>query len=86
MKYITVVVLCIIFSLAAMISGVWGLFFNTAHIFKAQDRLLAAMLGWDGKETVSRECGKSECRFCKIICKLLHKFLEPNHCEKEGAK
>ena len=81
--YITIVVLYILFSLAAIVSGLWGLVFNTANVFKAQDRLLAAMLGWGGKETVSRECKTSECKFCKIICKVLNKFLEPNNCEKQ---
>lgn len=35
------------------------------------DRLLAALLGWSGKYTVSAECAVSRCRFCKAIRYLL---------------
>lgn len=91
-KYISVVVLYVIFSAAACGAGLLGLLGLAAgnthyisNICKAMDKLLAAMLGWDGASTVSRECGKSSCRFCRILCPVLSWALREDHCAKEAA-
>lgn len=93
MKYVTVIVLYVIFSVASALAGVWGVLSlvtgdtsRISRITHAMDRLLAAMLGWDGKSTVSRECGTDDCRFCTVLCRILDKLLEKHHCEKEAAR
>jgi hypothetical protein len=46
------------------------------------DQLVNALLGGDPDETVSSRCGKrTNCRFCKWLCDLLHK-LDYRHCEE----
>lgn len=50
------------------------------------DALLAAMLGWDGRSTVSKECGRSDCRFCRWLCRALHWLLEREHCAREAQR
>lgn len=92
-KYLTVVILAFLFWGASILSGLWlllslltGQLKKASYIFQAQDRLLAAELGWDGRSTVSKECGKSgDCRFCKAICKILDKILEKDHCKRESG-
>lgn len=49
------------------------------RVLIAMDRVLAAVLGWSGRNTVSYECGRSSCVFCRVLCALLNK-LKPNHC------
>ena len=96
MKYILAISLYILFSFTAMLAGLQGLLVAVfrpkmaANIMHSMDMLLAAQLGWDGRSTVSKECGKQllagqPCRFCARICAILNKF-DPQHCEKEGAK
>lgn len=56
-----------------------------ARVFRAMDRLAAVVLDvGDGSRTVSAECGRSECRFCRVLCAVLSVILEPDHCRKEG--
>ena len=98
MKYIAALILFVIFSLAAIASPAFALVGlalllpryagNIAH---SMDMIAAAILGWDGRRTVSAECGREiveqrPCRFCRILCRLLDKFLEPGHCHKEGSE
>lgn len=45
----------------------------------AVDQLLNALLGGDPDETVSSRCGKSGCRLCRLLCRLLDK-LDYRHC------
>jgi hypothetical protein len=45
------------------------------------DQLVNTLFGGDPDETLSSRMGKSQCRVCRLICRLLH-FLEPKHCEK----
>lgn len=47
-----------------------------SNIGWALDRLLAAILGWSGKCTVSAECGLSNC----VVCKLVKLLLGIDHC------
>lgn len=51
-------------------------------LLRAMDKVMAALLGWGGRYTVSAECGsrQSACAFCKLVCWLLNK-LDPGHCE-----
>lgn len=88
----TVTILYILFSIAAMFAGLWGVLSlitgtkRISRICQAMDRLLAAMLGWDGRATVSKECGSSNCKFCIYLCKVLNNILEKDHCLKEARK
>jgi uncharacterized protein (DUF697 family) len=87
-----------IFSVASALAGVVGLvglcFGRTryiSHICRAMDCTLAAMFGYDGRSTVSKECGRKliagkPCTFCDVLCELLHRALEKAHCEKEGTR
>lgn len=87
---ITVCVLYGIFSIAACFAGVFGLVGTLvtidadyiSRIWRQLDRLLAVMLGWDGAKSVSAECGDSDCRFCRILCRILSVLLEPDHCKR----
>lgn len=51
------------------------------NILRAQDKTMAALLGWTGRYTVSAECGagKEPCRFCRWVCALLD-LIQPGHC------
>lgn len=94
MKYVTVLVLYVIFSVAAMLAGVAGIVVGlvrrdlqyTANVMHSMDMLLAALLGWNGRATVSKECGRSTCRFCRVVCAILHRVLERYHCAKEAQR
>lgn len=97
MKYVTAFVLYVIFSIAAALAGVIGLLVlpfrpqYTANVMHTMDMLLAALFGWDGRSTVSKECGREllggePCRFCRWVCALTHRLLEKGHCEKEAAR
>lgn len=56
------------------------------NILRAKDKLAAALLGLgDGTRTVSAECGRSECRACMLICKLLD-WVQPGHCKGAAAR
>lgn len=46
----------------------------------AADKATAAFLGWSGSRTVSKECNESTCRFCRVLCRILNKVLQDNHC------
>jgi hypothetical protein len=53
------------------------------------DMSAAAILGWSGRATVSKECGRElieqrACRFCRVVCAILDKVLERDHCRKEA--
>lgn len=55
------------------------------RVFRAMDRLAAVVLDvGDGSRTVSAECGRSACRFCRALCAVLNVILEQDHCRKEG--
>lgn len=96
MRYVTAIFLYILFSITSMAAGVVGalsLFtFKTRRIsaiMHSMDMLLAAILGWDGRSTVSKECGReleggSPSRFCRCLCYALDKTIEEGHCKKEA--
>lgn len=57
------------------------------RVFRAMDRMSAAVLDvGDGSKTVSAECGRSTCRFCRALCAVLDVILEPGHCRKESGQ
>ena len=92
MKYVTAVVLYGLFSVVAMFAGLVGLLAlpfkpqYTANVSHSMDMLLAALMGWDGRSTVSKECGKSTCRLCRFLCAVLDRILEKDHCAKEASE
>lgn len=91
MKYITVAVLYAVFSFAACFAGAAGFIGlclgrtrYASNVCQALDRLLAALLGWDGAATVSKECGRTDCSFCRVLCRVLDVLLERGHCRREA--
>jgi hypothetical protein len=99
LNYFTVIGLYGVFWLAAAISGPVGMIGSLvlwdasylSHISRSMDALLAAMLGWSGRNTVSNECGNevvagNPCRLCRVICWGLDLFLETDHCRKNASK
>lgn len=50
-------------------------------VLRAMDKLMAAVLGWGGKYTVSAECGSRQagCAFCRLVCRILN-LADPGHC------
>lgn len=96
MKYVVaILILWLPFSLSAIIAipvsfvAVFLEWEYAKNILKAQDRTAAALLGWSGEYTISAECGRSDCRLCKLVCRLLD-VIQPGHCkgaaEREGVK
>lgn len=89
---VTALVLYFIFSFASALAGLIGLAAlpfrpqYTANVMHSMDMLLAALFGWNGRSTVSKECGKSDCRFCRVLCRILNVILERDHCKKEASK
>lgn len=56
-----------------------------SRVFKMTDRTAAAVLGYTGENTVSKECGRSSCRACKLLCLVLGIWLaQPDHCKQEA--
>ena len=101
---LTGLVLYFIFSFFSALAGLIGLAalpFSTkytANVMHSMDMLLAALFGWNGRSTVSKECGRElaapqPCRFCRVLCAVLSYkvfgrwyVLEADHCKKEAAK
>jgi hypothetical protein len=86
-----------IFSVVACLAGVVGIVgsivtLSTAPLSKvsrAMDALAAAQLSiffpsWTGRNTVSHECGNTDCRFCKFLCAVLD-LMEKDHCKKAAG-
>ncbi len=71
-----VAILSVPISLIALITDEWP---YAKKVLKAMDKLMAAILGWDGTYTISAECGRSSCTFCNVICWILNK-IQPGHC------
>lgn len=67
---------------AALLSLFGGTSTYAAAVLKAQDKATAAFFGFSGEATVSKECEESECKWCKLLCYVLNKTLEANHCKK----
>jgi hypothetical protein len=102
---ITAPILYAIFSFAASFAGLAGAVVTIAtldgryisNICHALDSLLAAVLGWSGRKTVSSECGNqivagNPCRFCRVLCAILGfrifgrwALLEFDHCRKNAS-
>lgn len=69
-------------------SQIDALVFEYGHCLKNAGKVVAAgaaVVGYTGQYTVSAECGKSECKACKLVCAFLH-LLDRNHCANSSAK
>ena len=92
MKYLTALFLYAVFSVTSALAGLLGIVVGlirrdgqyTANVMHSMDMLLAALFGWDGRSTVSKECGRSDCRFCRVLCSILDFLIEKDHCKKEA--
>lgn len=98
MRYLAVPVIWVLFWLAGIVAPPIALLRalvtrSTSPIsdtFQAQNRAAATVLGFDGKRTISAECGlrlreNPDCQPCRTLCKALSKVLEhEDHCEKEA--
>lgn len=93
-KYLTLiplVLLCYVaFSLASVVAVlmvplalVFERFTYAGRVFHSMDCLMAAVLGWDGRHTVSAECGADRTGLCKTLCAFLD-LLDPGHCAKNA--
>ena len=51
------------------------------NVLKEADRRVAALLGWNGKYTISAECWRDNCIFCKLVKASIER-LWPGHCER----
>lgn len=94
---LTAVVLFFIFWVMGLLAPLAALvilpFYSSysANIVHSMDMLAAALLGWDGRSTISKECGRDlnkddPCRFCRVVCTVLNVLLESDHCKKEAAR
>lgn len=99
LKYPTAIILYVVFSIASAAAGLLGLLVGaikrdpkyTANVMHSMDMTLAAIFGWDGRKTVSKECGLellsgNPSTFCKCTCKVLDHTLAHDHCIDEGKK
>lgn len=60
---------------------IFGRWKQAAEVIQAEDRLCGAALGWDGRKTISWECGGNAGLFCRTVCAVLDKLLQKRHCE-----
>lgn len=87
---VLVAVLTVVFTVGTVFAPL-ALLFRPSRTFQAMNRLCAAAwLGFDGKNTISKECGTrlaagEDCAFCERLCALLS-LGDPEHCAKEAAE
>jgi len=83
-----VALLGIPFAATSIVAGVVGLLVSPLYgtraypknLLRASDKQAAALLGFDGRATISAECGASECKLCRAVCALLN-MIDNGHCE-----
>ena len=51
------------------------------NLLIAIDQLANTIIGGDPDETISSRAGKSNGKFARVLCRLLHLF-DPGHCQK----
>lgn len=104
MKYVTAFFLYVVFSLAGVIGGitaiVGGVLYRSSsyvsNVIRSLDTLLAAMIGYSGRKTISNECGDElkagkPCLFCRWLCGFLsftifgYPIFEVEHCQKNAS-
>ena len=85
------------FAFTSAIAGALGLllspFYGTStyarNLIRASDKQAATLLGFEGRATISAECGASTCRACALLCRMLD-WIQKGHCEgaalREGTK
>lgn len=97
--FLIVPFLYVLFSVTSALAGPIGLVAlllgkprTLGHVTRSMDALAAAELSiffphWDGRKTVSTECGKDnanpdiDCKFCRWLCKALE-LMEHDHCAR----
>lgn len=57
-----------------------------SRVVHAMDCLAAAQVGYDGRSTISKECGRQHDKtsFCRRICRWID-WADEGHCDREGA-
>jgi hypothetical protein len=93
-KVAAAAVLLVVFNIANAASGAMvlvalllGKARYASRVVHAMDCQLAAQLGYDGRSTVSKECGRQHERttFCRRICRWLD-WADEGHCTREGSE
>lgn len=91
------VLLGVPFAITSVLAGLAGLVLSPLYgvneyaknLLRAADKHAAAFLGFDGRSTISAECGASTCRACALLCRALD-WIQKGHCEgaalREGTK
>lgn len=76
-------------ALGLLLSPLYGSSTYAKNLLRASDKQAATLLGFDGRATISAECGARDCRFCRWLCRLLDVF-QKGHCagaaEREGTR
>jgi hypothetical protein len=96
MRYLAALGIWILFVLAVPVGFVVGLLAlpfgrrarnYASRIFRSHNRAAATLLGFDGRSTISSECGRRDCRACRVLCRILAYVLQhPNHCQEEAKE
>lgn len=98
MRYLALPIIWLLFWLAGVVAPLVALLRGLLTLdsspisdsFHAHNRLAATVLGFDGKRTISAECGlrlkaKPDCQPCRTLCSILSRVLEhKNHCQQEA--
>jgi len=50
------------------------------HYLIKADKLLARLLGWSGRYTISAECAMRHCILCRVVKWSFAKMRRPTHC------
>lgn len=93
MKYLAGLIIWFLFWVAGIVAPVVAivralLTWNAdpiSNTFHAQNRVAATVLGFEGRLTISSECGLRDCSFCNRLCAILSWALDhPRHCQEEA--
>lgn len=91
--FVALIILALPFGGAAILAAAAGLvlwpFYGywpyVKNLYRAMDKLGAALLGFSGEFTLSAECGSTECWPCAVLCRFLNLF-QKNHCKGAAQK
>lgn len=90
-KALAFIIVYFLFSVSSILTPLWiwvWLLFNPSQagkILHAMDCQAAANIGYNGRATISKECGRQHDKttFCRRLCRWLD-WADNGHCEREG--